>query len=77
MRNFRLPLRPELHHKFGDKTHPIEFSLGRNVYRINDEEFAVPFKSHLDPSFEGYTYEVLNRCVLVTLFFKEDILRVH
>ena len=74
MQNLQIKLPQELHsHKGIQKD--VYFDLRKSFYTINGESHQINLKPFINKGIEGWSHSVMNNFILVTLYFKEDIIK--
>lgn len=74
MKNIYIPLQENLHSDQGTQK-AISFELRTQYYTINGKCYPMPLKPYINNRvMEGYDYYIQNTYILLTLFFKEDII---
>ena len=73
MKNYKLKLPKGLCSVEGNQP-KVNFEMSRRHYEINGEQFDNPLKDKLNVDFQGYTSYIMNDFILITLFYKNDIL---
>ena len=74
MKNYQLPLPKRLHSKDGHQPE-VQFSMSHRHYEINGEQFHNPLHQEFNAEFKGYMAAVMNKFIVVTLFFEDDVIQ--
>jgi len=74
MKSFTVPLPDTLHSNQGKQPN-ISFDLRKCYYVINDTKTKINLKDYTDKEVVYWDYSIMNKCILITLFSKNDILK--
>jgi len=77
MINKFIPLPKALHTVHGrfHEQPKISFNLSRNSYSVNNMKYDINWNEHKHHTFEGYKAYIMNKSIMITLFFTKDVLR--
>ena len=75
MKNYLIELPQGLCSHGGDQK-KVRFEMSRRHFEINGVQYDNPLNQHINKDVKGYMHKILNKAVLVTLFYNDDILEV-